>query len=62
MRPAAFPTIRLSQLAALIHRSAHLFSVIREIATVKEAKVLLGVTAKDYWRYHYTFDEPDAYK
>jgi len=62
MRPAAFPTIRLSQLAALIHRSAHLFSVMRETATLKEAEALLSVTANDYWHYHYSFDEPAAYK
>ena len=62
MRPAAFPTIRLSQLAALIHRSAHLFSVMRETATLKEAEALLSVTANDYWHYHYSFDEPASYK
>jgi hypothetical protein len=62
MRPAAFPTIRISQLAALIHRSAHLFSVMRETDTLKEARSLLSVTANDYWHYHYTFDEPASYK
>ena len=34
MRPANFPTIRLAQLAALVHRSSHLFSVIRDTETV----------------------------
>ncbi len=62
MRPAAFPTIRLSQLAALIHRSAHLFSVMRETATLPEAKELLMVSANDYWDYHYVFDEPTSCK
>lgn len=62
MRPVNFPTIRLSQLAALIHKSSHLFSRIKEIKTVAEIKQLLEVTANDYWHYHYIFDEPSAFK
>jgi hypothetical protein len=61
MRPANFPTIRLAQLAMLIHRSSHLFSKIRETSTVHTVKELLNVTANDYWHYHYLFDEPGDY-
>lgn len=57
MRPANFPTIRLSQLAMLVNRSTHLFSKIKEMKMVNEVKDLLDVTANDYWHYHYTFDE-----
>lgn len=62
MRPAAFPTIRLAQLAMLVHRSSHLFAAIKETAARKDLMALLNVCANDYWHYHYRFDEPAAYK
>ena len=57
MRPANFPTIRLAQLAMLIHESEHLFSKIKDASSVKEVKKMLEVSANDYWHYHYVFDE-----
>lgn len=62
MRPANFPTIRLAQLAMLVHKSLHLFSATREAADVKEIARLLTVKANDYWHYHYVPDEPTGYK
>lgn len=62
MRPANFPTIRLAQLAMLIHQSEHMFSKIRNTISVKEVKKMLLVSANDYWNYHYVFDEETAYK
>lgn len=62
MRPGNFPTIRLAQLAMLIHRSEHLFSKIKETVSVKDVKNWLDVTANDYWHYHYKFDEPSSFK
>lgn len=62
MRPANFPTIRLAQLAQLIHESEHLFSKIKETHQVKELKKMFEVTANDYWHYHYNFDEESNYK
>jgi hypothetical protein len=62
MRPAAFPTIRLAQLAMLVHDSSHLFSKIKDIEDVKEVKQLLNVTANDYWHYHYQLDVATEYK
>jgi hypothetical protein len=61
MRPAGFPTIRMAQLAMLVHVSGHLFSRIREATSVQEIKELFKVTANDYWHYHYRFDETSAY-
>ena len=61
MRPANFPTIRLAQLAILIHNSSHLFSKIKAADSVDLIKALLNVTANDYWHYHYRFDEPGDY-
>ena len=62
MRPGNFPTIRLSQLAALIQNSAHLFSKILELDHVCDAKKMFDVTANDYWHYHYRLDEPSSFK
>jgi hypothetical protein len=57
MRPANFPTIRIAQFAALVHKSLHLFSQIIEVHSVKEITPLLEVKASDYWRQHYRFDD-----
>ena len=62
MRPGNFPTIRLAQLAMLVHNSAHLFSKIKEADAVKDVKAWLDVTANDYWHYRYKFDEESAYR
>ncbi|MES2703054.1 MAG: DUF2851 family protein [Bacteroidota bacterium] len=56
MRPANFPTIRIAQFAALIHRSIHLFSQLVETHSVKEIEPLLDVTASSYWDTHFQFD------
>ena len=62
MRPSNFPTVRLAQLAMLVHKSSHLFSKIKEAESIKTVKKLLDVTANDYWHYHYMPDEQSAYK
>jgi hypothetical protein len=62
MRPANFPTVRLAQLAMLLHTSSHLFSKVMEETSLKEIQSLLGVTANDYWHYHYRFEEICAFK
>ncbi len=62
MRPGNFPTVRLAQLAMLIHYSLHLFSLIKEVNSVNELKGLFMVSANDYWHYHYLFDEPSAFQ
>ena len=62
MRPANFPTVRLAQLAVLVHQSAHLFSKIKETEKVHELKSMFQVTANDYWHYHYRFDEITSYR
>ncbi len=62
MRPSNFPTVRLAQLAMLIHNSTHLFGQIRDTKSLKDVKKLLNVTANDYWHYHYMLDETSAFK
>ncbi len=62
MRPSNFPSLRLAQLSMLIHKSVHLFSIIKETILLEDVKKLLSVTANDYWNYHYVFDEVSDYR
>ena len=60
LRPPSFPTIRLAQLAALIHQSLHLFSKIIENQAVETLPKLFEVEVSDYWREHFVFDTPSV--
>jgi hypothetical protein len=62
MRPGNFPTIRLAQLAMLIHTSSHLFASLKEMESINEIRERFSVTANDYWLYHYLPDELSTYK
>jgi hypothetical protein len=62
MRPANFPTIRLSQLAQIIFTSSHLFSKIKNASSMTEVYKMFDVTANDYWHYHYTFENETGFK
>ena len=62
MRPAAFPTLRLAQLAMVLHKSTHLFSILREATSLHEITCFLDVTANDYWHYHYVPDTGTPYQ
>lgn len=57
LRPANFPTIRLSQFAALIHQSVSLFSQIISTVSLQEVKKHLQVAASSYWEQHYRFED-----
>ncbi len=60
MRPANFPTIRLAQLAALIHQSLHLFSIIKATNTAKELAALFKVIPSNYWLKHYQLTNEES--
>jgi len=62
MRPSNFPTLRLAQLAMLVHTANHLFSKIRSAKKVNEIFQWFDVTANDFWNYHYTLKDEVAYK
>lgn len=62
MRPANFPTIRLAQLAALINRSNHLFSLIKNEKDLNIIMSYFNVEANDYWHYHYHLGEETSFK
>lgn len=61
MRPGNFPTIRLAQVAILLHTAGSLFTQLRDCETIAEIKALLDITANDYWHYHYRFGEPGKF-
>ena len=67
MRPSNFPTIRLAQMAQLIHKNGCLFSKIKAAKDTAEVKALFDVAASEYWETHWRFetrlpDSPDPLK
>ena len=60
LRPPSFPTIRLAQLAALIHQSLHLFSKVIDNQDVSALSSLFEVEVSSYWRDHFVFDTPSV--
>ena len=62
MRPAEFPTVRLAQLAMLIHQSGFFFSTLKGIESVNDCIRLFQVTANDFWHRHYTFKQESIYR
>lgn len=58
LRPANFPTIRISQFAALIHKSENLLSKLMETATLSALQSFFNVKASPYWEDHFNFDKP----
>jgi hypothetical protein len=55
LRPANFPTIRMSQLAAMLSVSGGLFSRVLEAAGIAQLLGLFEVSASEYWNDHFVF-------
>ncbi len=55
LRPVNFPTVRLSQLAALLSTAGGLFSRTLVADDMSQMKGLFGVAASLYWDNHYIF-------
>ena len=55
MRPSNFPTIRLAQMAQLIHKNGGLFSKIKAAKNTAKVKAMFDVAASAYWETHYRF-------
>ena len=55
MRPANFPTIRIAQLAWLIHKGQKFFSTIIGIQNERELAEFFTVGQSEYWLHHYHF-------
>lgn len=57
MRPANFPTVRISQLAAIYDHNQNLFRKLIEISNYSDIVKILRVETADYWKSHYLFGE-----
>lgn len=60
LRPANFPTIRLSQLAVLLNKHPRLFTSAMNSFSRAELHKLLSVTASPYWDTHYSLGKSSA--
>jgi hypothetical protein len=55
LRPANFPTIRLSQFASFLTKHDRIFQGILDAATYKNLQVFFASEASAYWKEHYSF-------
>lgn len=62
MRPVNFPTVRLAQLAMLVHRSCHLFAYIKDTTQLSDIRKWLSITPGGFWDNHYTFQKDSVNK
>lgn len=62
MRPANFPTIRLSQFAALIHQSPQLFNAFTQETISESIPELNNISASAYWDTHFLFEQQQTKK
>ncbi|MFA9391227.1 MAG: DUF2851 family protein [Prolixibacteraceae bacterium] len=56
LRPANFPTIRISQFAALLHQSQALFSKMLDTNDLDKIQNFFEIKASEYWDSHYRFN------
>ncbi len=62
MRPAGFPTLRIAQLASLLHRSSTLWESVLMNEQMAAIYAVLQAPASGYWHSHYTFGHPSPYR
>lgn len=57
LRPDNFPTIRLSQLAALFHKHHSVFQLLVTRNSLYDFREFFKISASKYWETHYQFDK-----
>jgi hypothetical protein len=62
MRPSNFPTIRIAQLAHIIHRNHFLLRAFIDARDINQLKALLQCEASEYWDDHYRFDSQSRFQ
>ena len=62
IRPSGFPTIRLSQLANLIHSQGNLFDAYVRNIPSNTLDIIQGTEVSPYWNTHFTFLNPGKVK
>ena len=55
LRPSNFPSVRISQLAAMLSVAGGLFSKVTEVNDIRHLRELFEVSASEYWNDHYIF-------
>ncbi len=55
LRPASFPTVRISQFASLLHCRMPMLESLLNIRSLTEAEQLLRMESSTYWNNHYLF-------
>lgn len=58
LRPASFPTIRIAELAAIIHKNGSIFRKIIESDSLQSIYKIFDIKLSDYWDHHYIFNVP----
>jgi len=61
LRPASFPTLRLSQFASLIHMHFPLYENFMNSLTIMELEGQLHLESSSYWNTHYIFGKTSPY-
>lgn len=57
LRPSSFPTVRLAQVAVLIHENLNLFSKVLETKSIQDLNKLFKSEVNGYWLSHYRFNK-----
>ena len=60
LRPSSFPTVRIAQLARLVHGSSGLFSKAMELTPSSKFSALFSVSGSEYWKTHYVLGKETA--
>jgi len=55
LRPASFPTLRISQFASLVHQHFPLLNRVVSCRSLTELEKILRTNASEYWNTHYLF-------
>ncbi len=62
LRPANFPTVRISQLAAIISAQPRLFSFFTDYQDSRELRKAFSIRQSLYWHEHYQFGEKTSHR
>jgi len=62
LRPANFPTIRIAQLAQLLHKTPTIFSIVLDSNIQELYTIFDEICASKYWNTHYRFDKESKSK
>ncbi|MGB2087774.1 MAG: DUF2851 family protein [Psychroflexus salarius] len=55
LRPANFPSIRLAQLASLLHQNTSLARLLLKVKRLADLKSIFTIEVSTYWKTHYNF-------